>query len=247
MMLKSNESIDDLQISGLKIIQNTKGFRFGTDAVILADFSKNIRSGETLDLCTGSGIIPLLLYAKTNTPHFCGIEIQEEIADMAKRSVEMNNLNDKIDICCGDLKNSISIYGKRRFDLITCNPPYMKAGSAILNETDAKIISRHEVKCTLKDIIKVSSSMLTLTGHLTMVHKPSRLCDIIYLMRSCGIEPKRLRFIHNHPWDAPMLVLIDGLYGGKSDVKILPPLILRNDDGSDTEEYEKIHFPNKNI
>ena len=162
---------------------------------------------------------------------------------MAKRSVELNGLGDKIEIYCGDLKNSISIYGKRRFDLITCNPPYMKAGSAILNETDSKIISRHEVKCTLEDIIKISSSLLTLTGHLAMVHKPSRLCDIIFLMRGCGIEPKRIRFIHNHAADAPMLVLVDGLFGGKSDVKILPPLILRNDDGSDSEEYKKIHFP----
>lgn len=243
MTLKPNETIDDLQIADLKIIQNTDFFKFGTDAVVLSDFSKDIKSAETLDLCTGSGIIPLLLYAKTKTKHFCGIEIQEEIADMAARSVNLNKLSEKIEIKCADLKDSISIYGKRRFDLITCNPPYMKAGSAVLNDSDSKIISRHEVKCTLEDIIKISSSLLTLTGHLSMVHKPSRLCDIIYTMRSCSIEPKRIRFVHNHAHDAPMLVLVDGLFGGRSDVKILPPLILRNDDDTDSEEYNRIHFP----
>ena len=164
MNVESLEVIDDLQIKGLKIIQKNDGFKFGTDAVLLSDFAKDIKSGSTLDLCTGSGIIPLLLSAKTDTPLFHAIEIQPDIADMAKRSVELNNLQEKIKITCGDLMESISIYGKRKFDLITCNPPYMRRGSAVLNEDDSKIISRHEVKCTLEDIIRVTSSLIIWEG-----------------------------------------------------------------------------------
>ena len=241
MSTQSLEVLDDLQIGGLKIIQKKEGFKFGTDAVLLSDFAKDIKSENTLDLCTGSGIVPLLLSAKTNTSSFCGIEIQPNIADMAKRSVELNNLQDKIKITCGNLMESVSIYGKRRFDLITCNPPYMRKGSAVLNEDDCKIISRHEVKCTLEDIIRVSSSLISLLGHLVMVHRPSRLCDMIYLMRKYNIEPKKIRFVQKKSADAPILVLCDGLYNGKSDVKILPPLILYNDDGSETEEMKRIY------
>lgn len=241
MELKQNEQIDDLQISGLMIIQNNDGFKFGTDAVLLSDFSKDIKSKNTLDLCCGSGIIPLLLSAKTKTEHFCGIEIQPEVSDMAKRSVEMNGLSDKIEIRNLDLCDALSVYPKRSFDLITCNPPYMRAGSAVLNEQDYKIISRHEVKCTLEDIIRVSSSLLTLTGHLVLVHRPSRLCDMIYLMRKYRIEPKRIRFVHTVWGEAPSLVLCDGLYNAKSDVKILPPLILYNEDKTPSEEMKRIY------
>lgn len=241
MNIEALEVLDDLQINGLKIIQKNEGFKFGTDAILLSDFAKSIKSEKTLDLCTGSGIIPLLLSAKTDTKLFYGIEIQPDMADMAKRSVEFNNLEDKIEITCGDLLDSISIYGKRQFDLITCNPPYMRRGSAVLNESDSKIISRHEVKCTLEDIIRVSSSLLSLTGHLVMVHRPTRLCDMIFLMRKYNIEPKKIRFVQKSANDAPMLVLCDGLYNGKSDVTVLPPLVLYNEDGSKTDEMKKIY------
>lgn len=241
MFISENESVDELQINNLKIIQKNNGFKFGTDAVLLSDFAKTVPSLKTLDLCTGTGIIPILLSAKTETPHFSAIEIQIEIADMAKRSVEMNGLEKRISVICEDLRNSIKIYGKRQFDLITCNPPYLRAGSAILNINDSKIISRHEVMCTLEDIIQASSKLLSLSGHLVMIHRPSRLSDLIFLMRKYDIEPKRIRFIHNTAKNPPMLFLVDGLYKGKSDVNILPPLILYNEDGTETDELKKIY------
>ena len=241
MFVKENETIDDLQINGLKIIQKNGAFKFGTDAVLLSDFSRNIPSEKTLDLCTGSGIIPVLLSAKTKTEKFVGVEIQEEIADAAKRSVELNGLSERIEIVCDDLLNSVKRFGKRQFDLITCNPPYMRVNSAVLNECDAKIIARHEVKCTLEDIISVSVQLISLNGHFVMVHKPSRLTDIIFLMRKYEIEPKKLRFVHRTANDEPVLVLIDGLYKGKSDIRILPPLILYDENGNQTEELNAIY------
>lgn len=246
MIISDNEQLDDLQINGLKIIQKKDGFKFGTDAVLLSDFARDIHSDCTLDLCSGSGIIPLLLSAKTSAKVIYGVEIQSEIAKTAKRSVELNNLSDRIFIHCGDLKDAVSHYGKRRFDLITCNPPYMKAGAALLNENNSKIISRHEVLCTLEDIVKVSSKLISLTGHLVMVHRPSRLCDLIYLMRKYDIEPKRLRFIHKNQTQAPMLFLIDGLYKGKSDINILPPLYLYDKNGEETAELKHIYQRSEN-
>jgi len=241
MNLLQNEILDDLQISNLKIIQKKDGFKFGTDAVLLSDYAKTVPSSNTLDLCTGSGIVPILLSAKTSCEKFYGIEIQKDYADMAQRSVEMNGLDDRIKIINADLKNSIELFGKRSFDLITCNPPYIRSNSAVLNQADSKIIARHEVMCSLEDIISVASSLISLTGHFVMVHRPSRLCDIIFLMRKYSIEPKRMRFVQKTADDTPSLVLIDGLYKGKSELKIAPPLILQNKDGTETQEYKIIY------
>lgn len=235
------EVIDDLQINNLKIIQKKDGFKFGTDAVLLSDFAKSVKAENILDLCSGSGIIPLLLSAKTKAKNIVGLEIQKDYADMAGRSVQMNGLGERVKVLHGDLKNSVDFFKKRSFDLITCNPPYMRTDSAVLNELDEKIIARHEVKCTLEDVISVSSSLISLTGHLVIVHRTSRLCDIIYLMRKYDIEPKRIRFVHKTAFDAPVLVLVDGLYKGKSDVKILPPLIMYNPDGTETAEFKMIY------
>ena len=179
--LLENEQIDDLQLKGLKIIQKKDGFKFGTDAVLLSAFAKDIISKNTLDLCTGTGIIPFLLYGKSKTRCFSGIEIQPEMAEMAKKSVKLNGLEDEISIICEDLKNAVKIYGKRKFDLITCNPPYIHSG--VKNETNAKTISRHEVMCTLEDIINVSSELMKQTGRLAMVHRPSRIAELLYLMK----------------------------------------------------------------
>ena len=244
MYIQENEQIDDLQIKNLKIIQKTDAFKFGTDAVLLSDFAKEIKSEQTLDLCTGSGIIPLLLSAKTETSKIYGIEIQEDIAETAQRSVELNELEKRVEIICEDLKESVSVFGKRRFGLITCNPPYMRANSAVVNETDTKTIARHEIKCTLEDIVSVSSMLIAPKGHLVMVHRPSRLCDLIFLMRKYNIEPKRIRFVHKTYKSEPVLVLVDGLYQGKSDVNILPPLILYNEDGQETDELKTIYGRN---
>lgn len=238
---KADESLEDLQCGGLKILQKKDGFRFGADAVLLADFAKGIKSARTLDLCTGSGIIPLLLSHKSSAERIDGIEIQQNICDMASRSVALNSLEKKISITCGDLKNAAGIYPKRSFDLITCNPPYMPAGAAVKNSSDSKIIARHEILCTLEDVISASSQLLAHRGHLVLVHKPARLADIIYLMRKNSIEPKRIRFVHKSPFSEPSLLLTDGTYKGGVELRIMPPLYLYNDDGSETEELKRIY------
>lgn len=237
-----NETLEDLQCNGLKLIQKKDGFRFGTDAVLLADFAKDIISKKTLDFCTGTGIVPILLSAKTKTPHFSAVEIQPEIADTAKRSVCANGLSERIRIECADLKNCP--FEPSSFDLITCNPPYMKSGAAILNDTDSKIISRHEVMCSLEDVMKSASRLLKFGGHLVMVHRPNRLADVLSEMRNHGIEPKKLRFVHAAIEKPPILFLVDGMNKANRDMKILPPLILYKKDGAESDELKSIYGRN---
>ncbi len=240
-LMLENETLEDLQVGGLSVLQKKDGFRFGVDAVLLSDFAKDFRADEILDLCTGSGIIPILLSYKTKAKRICGLEIQKEYCDMACRSVELNKLTDRVFPKCGDLKNAIEYYGKRSFDLVTCNPPYMPAGSGVQNELDSKIIARHEVLCTLEDVIAESAKLLKQQGHLMLVHKPSRLVDIMCLMRKYGIEPKRVRFIHKKLGAEPNLVLADGAYKGGKELRIMPPLYLYSEDGSETEELKRIY------
>ncbi len=237
--LLPDEQLDDLQLDKMKIIQKKKGFKFGTDAVLLSDFAKDIYSENTLDLCTGTGIVAFLLHGKTKTKKFYGIEIQEEIADMAKRSVILNELEDDISIICDDLKNAVKLFGKRKFDLITCNPPYIRSG--VTNETDSKTISRHEVMCSLEDIINVSSELIKTTGKLAMVHKPSRVAELLYLMKKYKIEPKRMRFVHKSEKEPPVLVLVEGHYGAKSDINVIKPLIMYDENLNQTEEMKEIY------
>lgn len=237
----TDETLEDLQCRGLYLIQKKEGFRFGTDAVLLADFAKSIQSKRTLDLCTGTGIIPILLSRKTKTPEIHGLEIQEDIADMAQRSVILNHLEGQVTITAGDLKNALCFYPPSSFSLITCNPPYMKPGSAILNNSDTKTISRHEILCTLDDIIKMSARLLTYGGHLCMVHRPNRLVDVLSLMRGNSIEPKMLRFVHTIPEKPPILFLVDGMFKANRDIKILPPLIMYDRDGKETDELRAIY------
>lgn len=240
-LIKEDETLEDLQLSGLAIIQKKDGFRFGIDAVLLSDFAKDIRAGEMLDMCTGSGVIPVLLFAKTKIPKIFGLEIQEEVFEMAKRTVRLNNLSYRVFIDKGDVKEGYKIYGKRRFDLITCNPPYMPKGTAVTNELDTKIIARHEVLCTLEDVIKSASELLKQHGHFLMVHKPTRLADILCLMREYGIEPKKIRLVHKNADAEPSLVLVDGAYKGGRELRIMPPLYLYNENGEETEELKRIY------
>lgn len=240
-ILIENEELDDLQINNLYIIQKKTGFKFGTDAVLLSDFAKDVKSETILDLCTGSGIIPILLSAKTNAKKIVGLEIQENIADMAKRSVLYNGLLKRVTILQGDLKNSREIFKPHSFDTVTINPPYMKADSNIKNTKDEKTIARHEVLCSLKDCIKASSDMLKFHGNFFMIHRPNRLLDITEAMREQKIEPKAFRFVHSKPDAEPSMVLVHGVYQGGSNLKILPPLILFDKDGNETEEVIKIY------
>ena len=239
VMINDHERIDDLQIKQLKIIQHTKKFCFGMDAVLLSDFA-DVKKGErVLDLGTGTGIIPILLIGKTEAAHITGIEIQQEMAKMANRSVKLNHLSEKIKIIHGDFKKAIQLLGAGTFDVITTNPPYMNAG--LKNPEDAKAIARHEIKCTLEDVVKTGSRMLKIGGKFAMVHRPERLVDIICLMRQYKLEPKRLRMVHSYPHKRANLILIEGVRSGKAYLNIMEPLYVRNADGSYTQEIDKIY------
>lgn len=234
--LSPEERLDDLQIKGYHIIQNPKKFCFGIDAVLLSTFAK-VKSGEhALDLGTGNGIIPLLLEAKTKGQKFVGLEIQEESAELAERSVRYNHLEDKVEIKRGDIKEAGKLFGPASFHVVTTNPPYMIGDHGIKNATDARTIARHEILCNLDDIIRESSKVLQFKGRFYMVHRPFRLAEIFATMMKYGIEPKRMQLVHSYVDKEPNMVLIEGLKGGKSRITIEPPLIVYNEDGSYTEE-----------
>lgn len=239
--LKDNERIDDLQCRGLKIIQNINGFCFGVDAVLLANFAQVRKGQRVADLCTGTGIIPILLAGKTEAGEIVGIEIQKDMAEMASRSIKLNKIEDRIKIINEDIKNALSLYGKESFDAVTVNPPYKHWGSGIINPDDLKAVSRHEIKCTLEDVISVSSALLKNNGRFFMVHRPERIVDIIYLMRLYKVEPKRIRFIHPYPDKKPNLLLIEGLKYGKPFLKFMDPLYVYDGKGNYTKEINDIY------
>ena len=225
-LIRQGERVDDLQIGGLKLIQNPSGFCFGVDAVFLSDFVK-VKPGETvLDMGTGNGIIPVLLSAKTRGKKFTGLEIQVDTADMARRSVEYNHLEDRIEIVTGDIKEAAEIFKPAFFDVITTNPPYMLAQHGQRNPDNAKAIARHEVLCKLDDILRESMRLLQDKGRLYMVHRPFRLTEIMIKMSYYKIEPKRIQFIHPYIDKEPVLVLIEGVRGARSRVTIEPPIVI---------------------
>lgn len=226
MPLKEGERLDDLQLQGLQIIQHPDRFCFGVDAVFLSDFTR-VKSGErVLDLGTGTGILPILLSAKTHGGHFYGLEIQEECVDMAARSVMYNQLEERISIVQGDIKEAHHLFKQKRIDVITCNPPYMIAEHGKTSCGDAMAIARHEILVSLEDIIRESSKLLLENkGRFNMIHKPFRLVEILEMMHRYRIEPKRIQFIHPYVDKEPTMVLIEGLRGGKSRVRIEPPII----------------------
>lgn len=236
--LLEGERLDDLQLSGYYIIQDPKRFCFGIDAVMLSDFAKVKPSERVLDLGTGTGVIPILLSAKTKGLHFTGLEIQPESADMAQRSVCYNDLEDKIDIVTGDIKEAAELFGTASFDVITTNPPYMLKEHGLKNHGDARTIARHEILCTLDDILRESAKLLRESkGRFYMIHKPFRLAEILTKMCQYKIEPKRIRFVHPYVDKEPTMVLIEGLKGGKSRVTVEPPIIMyERAVSSDTEK-----------
>lgn len=239
--LKPGERLDDLQIKGYEIIQDPGRFCFGMDAVLLSGFAK-VKAGErVLDLGTGTGILPLLLEAKSEGAHFTGLEIQEDSADMARRSVGHNGLSDKIEIVTGDIKEAASIFGGASFEVVTVNPPYMAGAHGLKNPTEAKSIARHEILCTLDHVLEQSAKVLKQKGRFYMVHRPSRLVEIIRGMSSYGIEPKGLRFVHPRISKEPNMVLIEGVRGGGKQMKVAPPLIVFDKEGNYTEELNHIY------
>ena len=240
--IKENERIDDLEFKDLKIIQNKDGFCFGIDSVLISDFSKSIRNNSIVaDLGTGTGIISILLTGKTNLKKIYGIEVQSEVADMAKRSVTLNNLNEKIEIINDNLKNLKNYFSKGSLDAIVTNPPYQKNDTGLKSEDKRHLISRHEIECNLEDIISVSREYLKDKGEMYMVHRPERLVDILYLFRKYKIEPKEIRFVNPKANQKPNLVLIKAVKNGKEFLKVREPLIVYNNDGTYTEEILKIY------
>jgi len=234
-----NQRIDIVPGSNYKIIQDSKKFSYGTDAIFLSSFAK--AKGMVMDLGTGTGIIPLRLLDKGQVQYIYGVEIQDQVANLAKKSVEINKLQDKIKILHMDLKDLPNKFNKASFDVITTNPPYMKNGGALVNKDENFAMSRHEISCTLEDILRVSSYLLKPLGKFYMVHRPDRLVDIIYNMRQYNIEPKRLRFVQAKINKKPNLLLIEGLKGGNPDLKFDPSLIVYNEDGSYTDEIYEIY------
>ena len=226
---KSNERVDDLG-NGYYVIQNPKAFCFGVDAVCLSDFATVKKGERVLDLCTGTGIIPILLCAKTQGEHFTGLEIQQDSVDMARRSVTMNGLSNKISIDCGDIKNGAEIYPPNCFDVVTVNPPYIKTAAGIHNKADSKTIARHEVLCTLSDIVVLSARLLKTGGRLYMVHRPQRLAEIFCTLRRSNMEPKSMQFVQSSMGHEPSLVLLEAIDHGNPMLKVMPTLFLRKDD-----------------
>ncbi len=241
--LYEGERIDDLQRNGYGIIQKAGGFCFGMDAVLLSGFARARKSDVAVDLGTGTGIIPLLLYAKTGASRIYGLEIQEEVADMAERSVRLNGLSEHISVIRGDIKDPAALpeelYG--RTDVVTANPPYMKKGSGLINPGDMKSISRHELTCDIGDVCRTASRLLRPGGHFYMVHRPLRLSEIIKELCAAGVEPKRLKFVHPYADHEANMVLIDGVKGARVECRVEKPLIVYEEKGRYTKEIYEIY------
>ncbi|MNU35377.1 tRNA1(Val) (adenine(37)-N6)-methyltransferase [compost metagenome] len=235
------ERVDDLLTHDLHIIQSDEVFSFSMDAVLLARFASVPKYGRVLDLCTGNGVVPLLLTTRTEA-QIEGVEIQERLADMADRSVRMNGLEDRIKIRLGDLRDLVGETGHGAYDAITVNPPYMplRAGEIKLNTHQA--IARHEIHCSLEEVIQASMRLLRNGGKVTMVHKPQRLGEIISLLRQYRLEPKLIRFVHPRKHMEANIVLIEALRDGKPDMRILPPLIVYQEDGQYCPEIMDIYY-----
>ena len=240
--LEANERIDDLEFKNLKIIQNKDGFCFLIDSVLLSDFAKNIKKDSmVLDLGTGTGIIPILLCGKTKLKKVTGIELQEEVAKMAKKSIKLNNLEDKFNVINENILNLNKIYENQTFDVIVSNPPYKKKDTGITNENEKKIISRHEISASLEDFIKISKDLLKDKGEFYMVHRPERLVDIFELMRKYKIEPKILKMVYSYKNKEPKLILIKGVKNAKPFLKVESNLYIYEDTGKYTKEILKIY------
>ena len=235
--LKDKERLDDLSRNGYRIIQNPEKFCFGMDAVLLSGFAWAGPGESVLDLGTGTGIIPLLMEAKTQAGHLTGLEIQEESADMARRSVALNGLAGKIDIVTGDIREAGGIFASASFDVITCNPPYMISDHGLVSPHRPKAIARHEILCTLEDVVSQSASLLKPGGHFYMVHRPFRLAEIITALASHRLEPKRMRFVYPFVDREPNMVLIEAVRGGRPRMQVEKPLIVYQETGEIYELY----------
>lgn len=235
------ERIDDLGIKGYRIIQKEQGFCFGMDAVLLSDFASVRDGGRVLDLGTGTGILPILMEAKTKASYLAGLEIQSEMAEMARRSVQLNHLESKIEIVEGDIKEASAIFSHDSFDVITSNPPYMIGQHGLVNPSDTKAVARHEILCTFSDISDAARKLLKNRGKLFLVHRSFRLAEILNQLSKDGLEPKRIRFVHPYQEKESNIFLLEAVKGGKSRMVIEPPLVVYKAPNQYTDEIYKIY------
>lgn len=247
MTIKDKERLDDLGVAGYEIIQNPEAFCFGMDAVLLSEFVKLKEGQRVLDLGTGTGIIPILLAAKTKAEHITGMDIQEYSVDMATRSVVHNGLSSRIDIVQGDIKEASLLFGRAVFDAVTCNPPYMIDDHGLKNPADCKAIARHEILCTFADIAREAAALLKEGGNFFLIHRPFRLVEILNTLTQYKIEPKTMRFVYPFVDKEPNMVLIHGKKGARSRVTIEKPLIVYKEPGVYTEEISSIYTPKDKI
>ena len=239
-LVKAGERVDDLQ-NGFYVIQNQDKFCFGMDAVLLSGFARIRKGDHVLDMGTGTGIIPILLKSKTKGEHFTGLEIQEECADMATRSVQYNGLESAVDIVCGDIKEAAGIFGAASFNVVTSNPPYMIGAHGLQNPHMAKAIARHEVLCTLEDVVSQASKVLKDRGRFFMVHRPFRLAEIFSVLTRYKLEPKRMQLVYPYIDREPNMVLIEALKGGNSRITVEKPLIVYEKPGVYTKDILEIY------
>ncbi|MDP4088292.1 MAG: tRNA1(Val) (adenine(37)-N6)-methyltransferase [Bacillota bacterium] len=240
-LIREDETLDDLQLKGIHIIQKKDAFRFGVDAVLLSNFAKVKRGMRVIDLCTGTGIVPLLLAGKTEASHITGIEIQKDMVEMAKRSLQYNQLEGRIEFIHGDLKDLALMKRLDKADVITVNPPYKLKNSGIINPDDKNAIARHEILATLEDVIISARVLLRDNGRLYMVHRPERIADILCLMRKHKIEPKAIRAVHPNTKKAPNIILVEGQRDGGAFLKWQPSLYVYNDEGGYSDEINEIY------
>ena len=236
-----DESIDDLQLNGLQLIQKEQGFRFGVDAVLLSNFANVKKKHRVIDLCTGTGIVSFLVYGKYKPQEVIGLEIQDDMVEMANRSSKLNDTSDIVKFVQGDLKDKALLDSLGRFDVVTVNPPYKLNNAGILNPNDKLAIARHEIMCNLEDVIVSARRLLKDNGRMFIVHRPERLADIFGLMRKYKIEPKRVRLVQPNTKKAPNIVLVEGQRDGGTFLKWEETLYVYDDNGNYSEEINRIY------
>jgi tRNA1(Val) A37 N6-methylase TrmN6 len=239
--IKEDETLDDLELNGIMVIQKKKAFRFGVDAVLLANYARITKGMRVIDLCTGTGIVPFILAGKTEAANITGIEIQENMVEMAGRTVKYNKLEERVGFYSEDLRNISFLKKLPKADAVTVNPPYKLANSGLINPDSAEAIARHEICCTLEDVIIAGIHVLKDGGRLYMVHRPERLADIFCTMRKHRLEPKSVRLVYPSVGKAPNIVLVEGQKYGGAFLKWEPSLYIHEKDGGYTEEINKIY------
>ena len=240
-LLKDGERLDDLERNGYRLIQNPSYFCFGMDAILLSGFAAVSDGAALLDLCTGNGIIPILMAAKSKASRIEGLELIEENADMARRSVTLNGLGERVHITTGDVKDAVGIYGASSFDVVTANPPYMIAGHGLKNPDGIKAYARHEIALTLKELIEHATRLLKPGGSAFFVHRPFRLTELLGTMHDTGLEPKRMRLVYPFSYSEPTMVLVSGVRGGKPYLTVEKPLIIYAAQDVYTDEIREIY------